>query len=149
MSAVPQNGVQQQPAPQASRVKLHESFFALFGGPLAWYVQLCVGYALASKPCFWGGDRLVAPPPALHWTWAAMILAMAAAVAVALLSLLISWRAYQRTHTKVPGDVRHLIEVGSGRTRFLALWGMLLGGAFALATTFTAVAFLTLPRCAG
>lgn len=149
MSTVPESRVQQHPAPQAARVKLQESFFALFGGPVAWYVQLCGGYALASGPCFHGGDRLAAPPLALHWTGPAMILAMATAVVVSLLSLLISWLAYRRTRTEVQGDARQSMEADSGRTRFLALWGILLSGAFALATTFTAVAFLTLSRCAG
>jgi hypothetical protein len=31
----------------------------------------------------------------------------------------------------------------------LALWGVFLGSAFALAAAITAVAFITLPRCAG
>jgi hypothetical protein len=124
------NAVVRNPAPD----KLRGSFFGLFGGPLAWFVQLCCGFALASQPCFRGGNRVAAPPPALQWTWPAMILLMAAAVAIALLSLLVSWRTFTRS---------------TGRTRFLALWGILLGGSFALAAAFTAVAFLTLPRCAG
>jgi hypothetical protein len=41
------------------------------------------------------------------------------------------------------------MEAGAARTRFLALWGALLGGGFALATAITGVAFVTLPRCAG
>jgi len=137
------------PAPQAGRVKLHESLFALFGGPIAWYVQLCGGYALASEPCFRGGHRTLAPIPALHWTWPAMILLMIAAVAIALVSLLVSWRAFKRTREEVRGDARQLMEAGAGRTRFLALWGMLLGGGFALAAAITGVAFMTVPRCAG
>jgi hypothetical protein len=89
-------------APQAYRVKLHESFFGLFGGPIAWFLQLCAGYALASGPCFRGGERLAAPVPALQWTLLAMLLSMAAAVVIALLSLLVSWRAYRRTKDEVP-----------------------------------------------
>jgi hypothetical protein len=116
------------------RGRLRESFFGLFGGPIAWFLQLCCGYALASQPCFRGGNRMTAPSPALQWTWPAMILLMAAAVAIALLSLMVSWHTFTRS---------------TGRTRFLALWGVLLGGSFALAAAFTAVAFLTLPRCAG
>jgi hypothetical protein len=136
-------------APQAHRVKLHEGFFGLFGGPIAWFLQFCAGYALASEPCFRGGERLAAPVPALRWTLLAMILSMAAAAAIALLSLLVSWRAYRRTKDEAPGETAHLVEAGAGRTRFLSLWGVLLGGVFAVATAMTGVAFLTLPRCAG
>jgi predicted histidine transporter YuiF (NhaC family) len=136
-------------APQANRVATHELFLGLVGGPLAWYVQLCAGYALASQPCFRDGLRMAAPSHAAQWTWPAMILTMIAAVVVALLALLISWRAFRRTRTEASGDVARLSEVGSGRTRYLALWGMLLSAAFALATAISAVAFMTVPRCAG
>jgi hypothetical protein len=136
-------------ASQAQRAKLHESFFGLFGGPIAWFLQFCAGYALASEPCFRAGERLATPVPALQWTLLAMLLSMAAGIAVALLSLIVSWRGYRRTNDEASGETANLVEAGVGRTRFLSLWGMLLGSAFALATTMTGVAFLTLPRCAG
>jgi hypothetical protein len=136
-------------APYAGRVKQHESFFSLFGGPLAWYLQLCAGYALASQPCFRDRHRVAVPLPALQWTWTAMVLAMIAAVALALLSLLVSWRVFRRTGEEAPEGSTQSIEASAGRTRFLALWGVFLGSAFALAAAITAVAFITLPRCAG
>ena len=148
MTATPSN-LRQDSAPQAQHVKAHESLFGLLGGPIAWYLQLCGGYALASEPCFRAGHRTLAPPPSMLWTWAAMILLMTAAVAIALLSLLVSWRAFKRTRADVPSEAYQLMQVDTGRTHFLALWGMLLGGGFALAVAITAVAFLTVPRCAG
>ena len=42
-----------------------------------------------------------------------------------------------------------VMEVGSGRTRFLALWGIFLGAGAAVTIVLTAVAFWVLPRCAG
>jgi hypothetical protein len=136
-------------ASQAQRVKLHESFFGLFGGPIAWFLQFCAGYALASEPCFRAGERLATPVPALQWTLLAMLVSMAAGIALALLSLIVSWRAYRRTKDEASGETVNLVEAGLGRTRFLSLWGVLLGSAFAAATAMTGVAFLTLPRCAG
>ncbi len=143
------SGTSAHPAPQAGRVQLHESFFALFGGPVAWFVQLCGGYALATQPCFVDGVRAIAPAANRNWTWPAMIVLMVAAVLVSLLALLVSWRAFQRTREEVHGDEQHLMETGAGRTRFLALWGIVLGSGFAIANAFTAVGFMTLPRCAG
>jgi hypothetical protein len=137
------------PAPQAQRVTLPEIIFGVLGGPLAWYLQLCAGYALASQPCFRDGLRMTAPLMGAQWTWHAMILTSIAAVGVALLAFLVSWRAFQRTQAEASGGAAHLSEVGSGRTRFLALWGVILGAAFASATAITVVAFITLPRCAG
>ena len=53
------------------------------------------------------------------------------------------------------GDAEHLTAPGEGRTQFqgrthfLALWGVALGGVFALAAALTGLAFMILPRCAG
>jgi hypothetical protein len=136
-------------APRSARVKLVESLFGLLGGPIAWYLQLCGGYALASEPCFRAGHRTSAPPPGLNWTWPTMILLMAAAVAIALVSLLVSWHAFKRTRAGVLNEAHQFMPVDTERTHFLALWGILLGSGFALAAAITAVAFFTVPRCAG
>jgi hypothetical protein len=137
------------PAPHAGRLRIPESFFGVFGGPAAWFIQLCAGYGLASQPCFVNGARVAQLPANSHWTWIAMVILMIAAAAVALLAFLVSWRAFKRTQHEVRGNEVHLMETGAGRTRFLALWGMLLGLGFAVTTALTAVAFVTLPRCAG
>jgi hypothetical protein len=127
----------------------YESFFAVFGGPLAWFLQLNAGFALASQPCFQNGERTVVPHLAADWTWAAIIASMITACAIALLATLISWRAYARTEDRAAGDQRHTIKIGSERARFLALWGIFLGAGSTLATASTAVAVIVLPQCAG
>jgi hypothetical protein len=137
------------PAPHAARVRILEIMFAVFGGPAAWFLQLCAGYALASAPCFRDGVRMAAPTAALQWSWPAMILIMLAAVAVALIALAVSWRAYAGTRGERGGGTAAPREVAAGRTRFLALWGVIYGAGFAVATAVTAVAFVVLPRCAG
>jgi hypothetical protein len=137
------------PAPHADRVGLAEIFFGVLGGPLAWYLQLCSGFALASAPCFRDGVRVAAPLPVLEWTWPAMIAAMLAGVVLSLLAFGVSWRAFRRTQQEAAGGSAQLLDRGAGRTRFLALWGMLLGSAFAVAAAMTAMAFILLPRCAG
>jgi phosphotransferase system glucose/maltose/N-acetylglucosamine-specific IIC component len=137
------------PAPDAQRVSHGERVFCLVGGPLAWLLQLGCGYALASEPCFRGGERVVAVPMALHWTWPAMVVFTIAAFAVSLGAYFVSRRTFMRTRHETQSDTRHLLEVGAGRTRFLALWGMVLGAGFAVAAAFTAVAFIMVPRCAG
>ena len=137
------------PAPHAGRVKRYELFFGLCGGPLAWLLQSSAGYALASEPCFRAGARVLTPPHSLQWTGSAMIELTTAAVVISLSSLWVSWRAFKRTQREVSGDSRHLMDVGAGRTRFLALWSAIVGGLFAIASAMTYVAFLLLPRCAG
>jgi hypothetical protein len=133
-------------APHSDRIALRESLFGLFGGPLAWYLQLCAGYALASGPCFRDGIHVASPSAALQWTLPAMIVSTLAAFAVALFSLLVSWRAFRRAQSDQAGEPA---QAGAGRMLFLALWGVILGASFALATAITGAIFIALPRCAG
>jgi len=147
MNAVEQD-LGQDAAPEHPAIRSHENFFALFGGPLAWFLQLIACFALAAQPCFFNGERDVAPQLSAHSTSAAMIALMIIACAVALLATLISWRAYSRTE-EANIDLPPAIELVSRRTRFLSLWGILLGAGSALVTASTAVTFSVLPRCAG
>jgi uncharacterized BrkB/YihY/UPF0761 family membrane protein len=113
--------------------------FAVFGAPLAWLTQLCGSFAMASKPCFAQGERLLKPHLQQQWTSSAMLVLMATALLIALGSLMVSWQISRRTAAASQPE----------RDHFLALWGMLLSAGFALTTVLTATAFLTLPRCAG
>jgi hypothetical protein len=134
--------------PKRDVMRLRKTFFALFGGPLAWFVQLNVCFALASQPCFFNGERTAAFAERADWTRPSMIASTIIACAIALLSTLISWRAYRCAENASDGDSRPVLEVGAGSRRFLALWGMALGAGFALATILAAIAFVV-PRCAG
>ena len=78
-----------------------------------------------------------------------MLALTAAAVAISLAGFLVSMRAFDRTREEAPGGPHHVMEIGAGRTRFLALWGMVFGAGFAVAAAITAVAFIAVPRCAG
>ena len=104
-------------------------------------------FALASNPCFINNERSIVPHLSPDWTWRAMIVIAVAALAVALAATLVAWRAYRLTKEESSGD-HDLMEIGAGRTRFLALWGICLGAGSAL-IIMTTLAFFALPRCAG
>jgi Na+/melibiose symporter-like transporter len=137
------------PAPHRDKVSVLESSFGLLGGPLAWFVQLCAGYIMASWPCYPMEEHRILPQNGYAWTWEAIVVVSIVAVIVCLAAFGVSRRTFNRTRDEDKGEHQHLLEVGSGRTRFLALWGMVLGAGFAVATAMTAIAFFVLPRCAG
>ena len=139
----------QHPAPHRDSASGLELAFAVAGGPAAWFLQFNAGYALASWPCFPGDHRMQLPMDGYAWSFPAMVAITVAGVAIALAALWVSWRVFQRTRDEAPGDHHHLLEAGTGRTRFLALWGIVLGSGFALASLVTSIAFVFLPRCAG
>jgi len=111
----------------------------LYTGPLAWLGQLCVGAMMTSWPCFPKTDRFVTPLPGYGWTYAAAIAVLLICAVAAAVAGVLSWRRFAAVRD----------EVTDGRTRFVALWGMCLGGGFALATLVTLVAFLLVPQCLG
>lgn len=137
------------PAPHRERVRLLESAFALLGGPAAWIVQLCAGYGFASTPCFHHGVRENAVLQDLGWTSTAMNVVTAVSALVAIGALLMSWTLLKRTRDEMEGDHLDLMEIGAGRTRFFALWGLCLSAGFAVAIFVSALLYAVVPRCAG
>ncbi len=137
------------PAPQRERVGAFASAFGLLGGPGAWFVQLCAGFAMSSWPCFPMDQRRSSPLDGYGWTHAAIDIICVAAVVTALAAAYTGWRLLQLTRAEMRGDHRHLMDTGTGRTRFLALWGLVGGTGFAVAAALTGIALFILPRCGG
>jgi hypothetical protein len=133
------------PAPQRSAVGRRSLAFALLGAPTAWALQLTLGYGLAAHACFPGDLPLAAPV----WTPVEPVLAAISAAAF-LLGLAAGWTAlrnWRKVRHERPGSHRHLLEAGEGRTRFLAMWGLLTSLMFLLALLFTAFNLLLIPLC--
>jgi len=136
------------PAPRAASLSTRMALFMLFGGPLAWFVQLCGSVALLGWPCFPMMDRLAAPLPHYGWTRAGAVVLLVVTLAPALIAGFVSWAKLNQVRGEKEGGHEALIEIGHGRTRFTAMWGVILGFGFAIATLLTAIPLLLLPRCA-
>ena len=139
----------EHPAPHRDRISWYASAFGLWGAPFAWAVQVCAGMALASYPCFPNERRYELPITGLAWTGTAAAVVTLAAIAVALVGLAVATRSYRLTRDEAPASHGRLLESGTGRARFLALWGMCMSAGFAVATLFNGISFLLLPRCMG
>jgi hypothetical protein len=102
-------------------------WFALLGGPLAWFAHLLAVYGLAYVPC-----ALWLP---LH------LLATLAAVAVAIAAGVVSFRLHQ-SNDHADQSTR------SGRNWFVGYGGLLNSGLFLLIIVVTATPPLILGQCA-
>jgi hypothetical protein len=152
---IPADSLLQRPGPYRGPVSFLELAFGLAAGPIAWAVELNAGYALASWPCFPGDHRMELPLYGYEWSWPALVAILFAATFIALVALWVSWRSFQKSRpmglagrAEPLGEHGHL-DAGTGRTRFLALWGVVFSGGFALASLATGIAYLTVPRCGG
>jgi formate-dependent nitrite reductase membrane component NrfD len=133
------------PAPHRHRVGLAALLFGLAAAPLAWNFQVLFSSSLAGYVCFPHAAPLSAP---LWSGWRPVLFAVAGiSIAVAVLGGLVSLRNWQRTFQERSGSAHHLLDLGEGRTRFMAMGGMLIGALFIYALLFGATALWLVPPC--
>jgi hypothetical protein len=129
------------PSPHRARVGAWAIWFGILGGPAAWSLQQLVNASIFAHGCYPKDVPLLEP----IWTNARSvgltveIIAIAMCVAAGLVSL----RNWRRTRDEKQGSGHHLVESGDGRTRFMAMVGLICSALFLLAILF-AVGFLSL-----
>jgi small-conductance mechanosensitive channel len=144
-SAAKSGGGTADAAPQRHRVSPWALWFGLFGAPLVWSVQLLVGYGVDAHSCFPHTVRRLAP--AFGWTWGLQFVVGIAALAGSLLALLVAYRSWRATASEDRGGHGHLLDVGEGRTRFMAFSGILVSALFTLAVLLNWVPLFIVPTC--
>jgi len=139
-------GPSEHPSPHRDKVKLEMLLLALAAGPTAWIFQLVVDFGLSSDLC-----RRYGVPRAEADIWAPERLFLAginlACLAVVLAGGFTALAAWRRTRAEKPGDVAELVEIGEGRTRFLAACGMMTAAVFAVAILFDTAWPFFIPSC--
>jgi hypothetical protein len=133
------------PSPQRNRVRTWSLATALIAPPLAWSTQLIASFALAAHACYPRSAPIAAPFwPGLNGVlWTISI----AAMAIGWASAALAWHNWRATRDEKPGAGHALVDAGEGRTRFLAMCGLIVGCCFALALLWTASGLLLVPAC--
>ena len=128
------------PAPKRFAVHPLVLAFTLFGSPVAWLMQMTVGEILSSGAC-----RAMMPGRLPAPVQPGLLLVSFLAFVVALASGLTAWMQWRTTRAEKPG--RHVVDTGEGRTRFLAMTGMLEAFLFLSAILITTIAMAGTPTC--
>jgi len=133
------------PSPERGKVPIPLMLAALFLAPAVWTLQILSAYVLAARSCFPAYSPLAGPrvPGMSGWTVVGCLLALA----LAGISLWASTLAWRRTRREKKGGAHEALDVGEGRTRFLALCGVIVTAIFAAAIIFDALAALLLRQC--
>jgi hypothetical protein len=133
------------PAPMRDRVGLALLLFGIVAAPLAWDAQLLVSVSLSGFACYPHASPLATP----FWAGLPRVLfaISLASVAVAILGGAVSWRSWRRTCQERDGSAHHLLNLGEGRTRFLAMCGLLTSALFLIALAFGTIVLLLVPLC--
>lgn len=135
------------PAPHRREAGLLALAFAVLAGPAAWSTRLLFNYGLASTTCFPDPSQPFTRTTHPEWLRVVMLTSEAVAIVIAALGAFVAFRIWQSTRHESEGHVGRLLEVGEGRTRFLALWGLIISLAFLLMNLFDAVGLVVLPSC--
>ena len=141
------------PAPDRARVALPALWFGLFGGPFAWSAQTIVNLAVASHACF---PRLSpVREPSVAGLRAIVFAVSLVAVLTCATAMAVAWRAWSKTRGEHQGGAGRatahdrstaLLETGEGRTRFMALAGLLTSVTFLVVSgAHAATVFLVSP----
>ena len=138
---------QPHPSPHRRRVPRWALWFGLLGAPAAWSLQELVNVSLAGHACYPHDVPLAMP------LWPALgsisIWVEAVAVVVCIAAGLVGFASWRRTRNEKPGDAHQLLGSGDGRTRFMAMSGVIMSVLFLIGTALATLNLLTVSPCGG
>ena len=133
------------PAPARHRVSQALLLYALVAAPAAWLAQTVIGMAVARHACYPKDTPLAHSAFEYAQSLLGGIVICTAVVALgAVVASVIAWR---KTRKESSGDGHTLIEIGEGRTRFVAMCALILSIGFSIAIGFSAVGLTLIPLC--
>lgn len=133
------------PAPARRDVKLSMLLFGLVGAPFSWFLAEMIEYGIASYTCRMktSGEEQTLMHAGSVWMW--IVLAITLAIAIAGCAVAIgNWR---KTRGEKRGSGHHLLELGEGRSRFLAMCGLLTSIGFLVGFVFLFSELAVAPLC--
>lgn len=133
------------PSPHRTKTGLANLLYSLIAGPMAWATSQIVNSALAQEACFPGTQPLAAPAfDGVHSLQTAILVG---AFAVSISAAAVALGAWRATRAEQPGDQHALLSSGEGRSRFMALAGLLTSLGFMIASLFSIPALIFVPVC--
>lgn len=132
------------PSPHRGKVSLIALWTGLLLAPLAWLAQLTIETPLLSQACYPRDEPHQGPLPGLLHL---VSLVDALTLVVVIAGFVVAWLSWRRTAGERPGDGHRLMSSGDGRSRFMAMMGMLGSGIVAMAVVYIAGVHLILRGC--
>ena len=147
------------PAPARGDASTGALWFGIFAGPAAWSIQTLVNYAMAAHGCY--PALYPRDTPSFGGMWITALLVSIAAVGVSVAAGAFSYREWTRTRgelgsadtrprvgpSEAPPDVGSALEVGEGRTRFMAMSGILTSLVFVVASALHGLTLFLVSPC--
>jgi len=138
---------QEHPAPHRNRVGRVSIWFGVLGAGIAWNLQELFNITLAGYFCYPHDVPLAEPLWSGLRTTTFVIDALAIVICVA--AGLVAFANWRRSRGEKAGDATQLLGNGDGRTRFMAMAGMVASGLFLFATIASLLYIVVGAPCGG
>ena len=135
------------PSPHRHRVAPWAMWFAILGAPVAWSLQELINVPIFGYGCF-PNDVPLSEPIWRNGQSVAFTVELVAIV-VCVIAGIVATSNWRRTRAEKQGSGHHLLEAGDGRSRFMAMVGLLCSGLFLLAVVVSTGLFYLVPGCYG
>jgi hypothetical protein len=133
------------PSPQRGKVSLGALWFGIWGAPLAWISLELLSYILTTAIC--NTDSHIALRAHADKVSHYLVPISLIACLIALLAAVTAVHNWRKTRHEKSGSAHQLLEVGEGRTRFLAMFGLLTSSGFIIALFFSSAMLFLIPLC--
>jgi hypothetical protein len=130
------------PSPLRDKVSPWLLSAALFAAPTAWFVQLNVSVLLGMRRCSGLGEDAASP-----MVTSVLVAVGLAALLIVLLALWAAARSWKLSRSEAGGGRHGALTSGHGRTRFLALAGIIGNSMFLIAIGFSLIIPLLVVSC--
>lgn len=137
------------PAPHRGRVTVVALFVGLVAGPAVWILHHVVNYGLASHGCFPERMPLHHVLPGWGWLWPALLVIVLLSIAATVFAGLVSLRAWRATRDELGDMSGQMLDIGEGRTRFMAAAGLITSALILATIVFEAIPLFVVPLCRG
>ena len=133
------------PAPNRARIGALAVMFSLFGAPASWVVLMAADTIASSHACYPHTMPLVEPLWQDMSNWLALVSGLCLLISV--IAGVFALKAWRCTRHEIDADKKHAVDRGIGRTRFLAVMGLMSSGLFIIAILLTIAALGLIPAC--
>jgi hypothetical protein len=130
------------PSPLRDKVSPWLLSAALFAAPTAWFVQLNISVLLGMRRCSGLGEDAASP-----MVTSVLVAVGLAALLIVLLALWAAGRSWKLSRSEAGGGRHGALTSGHGRTRFLALAGIIGNSMFLIAIGFSLIIPLLVVSC--
>jgi hypothetical protein len=120
-------------------------WFAIFGAPAAWSIQILVNYPIAAHFCYPG--RAPLSKSDVGGVWAVLIAVNVLMLLVALAAGATGISRWRTARARDAGPHDPVLESGTGIVRFMAYSGILVSGLFVIAIIMSALPLFIVPVC--